>query len=147
MTFRSKVTVIKPSSIARSTAARANDTETRLKQEYFFLNRYRAFESFFCLVTKPGGSGRAARTVGRRGNERPGRYSGTVELNSVTRSATPDEMYRRFFPVNPITSSNDRGCSSGLSYERQDRGREERRRERKRENSTQLGKRGERKET
>lgn len=84
----------------------------------------------FCLVTKPGGSGRAARIAERRGNERLRRYSGTVELNSVTRSATPDEMYRRFFPVNPITSSNDRGCSSGLSYERQDHGGEERRRER-----------------
>jgi len=60
------------------------------------------------------------------GTGRPGRYSGTAELNSVTRSATPDETYRRFFPVNPITSSNDRGCSSGLSYEGQGRGREER---------------------
>jgi len=103
-----------------------------LKYDYFFLNRYRGFESFFCLVTKPGGSGRAARAVERRGNERPGRYSGTAELNSVTRSATPDEMYRRFFSVNPITSSNDRGCSSGLSYERQDRGGEEKRGEERR---------------
>lgn len=103
-----------------------------MKQEYFFLNRYRCFESLSCLVTKPSGSGRAARERRREeGNERPGRYSGTAELNSVTRSATPDEMYRRFFPVNPITSSNDRGCSSGLSYERQDRGGEERRRERR----------------
>lgn len=64
--------------------------------------------------------------AGRGGNERPGRYSGTAELNSVIRSAAPDETYRWFFPVNPITSSNDHGCSSGLSYERQDRDRKER---------------------
>lgn len=81
--------------------------------------------------------------VERGGNERPGRYSGTVELNSVTRSATPDETYQRFFPVNPITSSNDRGCSSGLSYERQDRGKrrgaEERGEERKERTYTSSG--------
>lgn len=83
------------------------------------------FQILLPAATKSGGSGEAGRAVGRverGGNERPGRYSGTVELNSVTRSATPDETYQRFFPVNPITSSNDRGCSSGLSYERQDRG-------------------------
>lgn len=106
-------------------------------REYFFpLNRYRScFRIVFLPATKPGGSGRAGRTAaGRGGNdERPGRYSGTAELNSVTRSAAPDETYRWFFPVNPITSSNDRGCSSGLSYERQDRDRGKRGRRRERE--------------
>lgn len=85
-------------------------------------------------MEEPGRTAKGGRQ--KEENERPGRYSGTAELNSVTRSATPDETYRRISPVNPITSSNDRGCSSGLSYERQDRGRENRGEEEEEERET-----------